>query len=462
VSTRGALDLDALRSSVSGRVLGPSDPGWDEARVAWHLEVDQRPAAIVEARSGDDVSATVRAAVAAGLRVAPQATGHNAGPLAPNLPGAVLVRTGALRDVEVDADRRRARIGSGALSEHLASAAQGVGLSALSGSSPNVGVVGYALGGGLSLPFARAHGLQSSGIAAALVVTASGDLAMVDDERDPDLAWALRGGGGNVGVVVSLELELHPVRETHAGWLAWDWEASASVLERWVDWSEGAPEAVTTSFRILQLPPLEDLPEPVRGRRLAMIDGAVLGGRKETDAILRPLRELRPEIDTFAPATPVDLLRLHLDPEPAVPIVTDHRILAAVPADAQAAVLELAGPGSGSPLLVVELRQLGGALARPPARPAALETLDGAAAFLAIAVAPDAEAAEAARARANLLAGSLASWSTGRTYLNLTEEPADPATLFSPESYRRLREVRARADPGGVFLANHAVPHPNE
>jgi FAD/FMN-containing dehydrogenase len=449
-------DLSSLRAGFDGEVYVQGDPGWDTARQAWQLQVDQRPAAVAIARSERDVVTAVRFARATGLRVAPQTTGHNAPPLEASLDGALMLKASGLRRVTFDPRARRARVGGGALWQDVVAPAHEYGLAALHGSSPTVGVAGYSLGGGLSW-LARRYGLQANSLTAVELVTADGELVRTDDEHEPELFWALRGGGGNFGVVTALEFELYPVRQAYAGWLAWDWRHAERVLTRWSAWATGAPAEVTTSARILQLPPFPELPEQVRGRRLVMIDGAVLGDPRAAEALVRPLRDLSREIDTFATVPVTALQRLHLDPEEPAPVVTGHRMLRGLTAEAVEAFVGAAGPGSGSTLLVAELRQLGGALARAPERHGALSHLEDPFALFGAAIAPDPEAAAAGNLSVGRLAEALGPWDSGRRYANFAETPTPAAALFSPPALRRLEPIKARVDPEGLFRASHAI-----
>src|SRR4051812_39856496 len=207
---------------------------------------------------------------------------------------------------------------------------------------------------------ARSHGLQTNSLTAIELVPADGELVRTDRDNDPELFWALRGGGGNFGVVTAIEFQVYPVREAYAGMLIWDWAHAERVLTGWAQWAKTAPDHVTTSFRIMQLPPLPEIPEPIRGRSIVIIDGAVQGD----PAVLEPLRALGPEIDTFATIPAPALVRLHQDPEEPMPYRSDTALIESLPAAGVEALLQMAGPKSGSPLAIVELRQMGGALAR--------------------------------------------------------------------------------------------------
>jgi FAD/FMN-containing dehydrogenase len=441
----------ALRDLCRGAVALPGDEGYDAARQAFNLAVDQRPAAVACPADAREVAEVVRAARAVGLRAAPQATGHNANPLGP-LDGSVLVKTSALCAVEIDPVARRARVGAGALWEDVVDAAAPHGLVALHGSSPNVGVVGYSLGGGMGW-LARSHGLQANSVTAIELVTAAGEIVRTDDQHDPELFWALRGGGGSFGIVTALEFRLYPLREIHAGFMLWDWTHAERVLDAWSAWAVTAPDHVTTSLRVMQLPPLEELPEFLRGRSIVMIDGAVQGD----PAVLAPLRALAPEIDTFDAVPASALARLHQDPEDPMPSVGETALIEALPAEAVRALLAVAGPGSGSPLEVVELRQAGGALRRVQPGHGAAAGVNANFVLFAGALALDPEMAAAKLAAMHALKAALEPWTNDGHYLNFAEEQVDVSRSFDRESWARLRAVKNRLDPDDVVHANHAI-----
>jgi FAD/FMN-containing dehydrogenase len=448
-----AAELHAL---CGGAVRLVGDAGYDAARVPWNVAVDQRPAAVAYPASADEVAEVVRTARRAGLRVAPQGTGHNPAPLAAgSLDDVVLVRTAAMKGVRVDPRTATARVDAGVLWQDAVEAASGHDLAALHGSSPDVGVVGYSLGGGIGW-YARSLGLQASSVTAVELVTAEGELVRADAQTEPDLFWALRGGGGSFGFVTALEFRLYPVGRPYAGMLVWDAADAGRVLRRWAAWAAEAPDSVTTSFRIIAVPPLPEMPEPFRGRTIAMIDGAVLADAEAGAAVLAPLTELGPEMNTFASVPAGDLTRLHNDPEGPSPSVSGSSLLGELP-DAAVEALLAAGPGADSSLVLAELRQLGGALGRPHPDGGALSMLPGRFAFFCVTVAPTPELAERGSVDTRRAVDALSPWQVG-SYLNLTEAPVDTSTGYAAADWDRLRAVRATVDPDGLFLANHQVP----
>jgi FAD binding domain len=450
------IDVDDLRAQFQGTVVAPGDAAWDEARAAWNLTVDQRPALVAIPADAADVVAIVDFAREHGLRVAPQGTGHNAGAIA-SLEGTILVKTTALRSVEIDVPRRRARVGAGVLWAEVTGPASEHGLAPLAGSSPDVGVVGYTLGGGLSW-LSRRHGLAANSVIAIEIVTADGRLVRCDRDHEPDLFWALRGGGGSFGVVTAIEFLLYPAPHVYAGAMLWPWERATEVLQRYVEWCRTAPDAISTSARLLQVPPLPDIPEGLRGRQFVAIDGAYLGEEAAAAEVLAPLRALAPEIDLFAPIPAAALSHIHMDPEHPVPGHGNGMVLTELTPAAIETLVAVAGPGSGSPLLAVEMRQLGGAIGVPPAEHGALAKIGGAFVLFAVGMAMTPEMGAAVEAHVDRVMAAMDPWDAGRRYLNFAERPTSASAFFPEGTMRRLQAVKAVHDPGDVFCSNHPVP----
>lgn len=456
LDARPTTPAESLRGLCAGGVHLPGDPAYDAARVPWNVAVDQRPAAVAIPHSAEEVAAVVRAAAAAGLRVAPQSTGHNAHPLAQGgLDDVVVVRLSELTGVTIDPARREARVVGGTLWRDVVAAAAEHGLAVMHGSSPDVAVAGYTLGGGLSW-YARQHGLAAHQLTAVELVTADGELVRADADHHPDLFWAVRGGGGNLGVVTALELRLLPVSDAYAGMLLWDRTAAAEVLRAWAAWTREVPESVTTSIRIMSFPPLPELPPFLSGRQLVVIDGAILESDERAAELLAPLRALSPEMDTFGRMPAAGLVDIHMDPPGPTPAVSHHALIDALPDEAQDALLAEVGDGSSTSLLFAELRHLGGALGRPDGS-GALSHLSGDYGLFCVAIAATPEMGTQGLADARAVTTAMEPWSTGALFLNFTEEQVDTSAGYDPESWARLQQVRSEVDPAGVFVANHRV-----
>ncbi len=448
-------DFAAL--ALEGTIATPDDAGWNEARQAWNLAADQRPEAVVFAEGAADVAATVRFAAENGLRVAGQGTGHGAFALAASLSGAILIKTERMRGVEVDSAARTARVEAGVLSAELGAAANRHGLCFLPGSSPDVGVTGYTLGGGLSW-FGRAHGFACNHVRAIELVDAAGEQRTVDAQNDADLFWALRGGGGGYAIVTALQVELLPHAEAYGGALLFPAALGAAAVRAYRDWAADAPAEATTVVRFVTPPDLPDVPEPLRGTPLLTIDGAFLGSQAEGEELFAPLRALgEPLMDTFAQMPTAELSRIHMDPENPVPGIGEGMTLAELPDEAIEAWVGAVGPESGMPLLLSEIRHLGAALARPAEGGGALSQLDAGFVMYSIGMPVTPELGAAIPAFLNRLEQTMAPWAAGGGYFNFTERPCEVDAILPAEVCARLAEVKRAHDPEGRIVANHAV-----
>jgi FAD/FMN-containing dehydrogenase len=446
------VDVRPLRSVLQGDVVTPQDGAWDEARQAWNLTVDQRPVAVVLPESAEDVRDTVRFAYEVGLRVAPQGTGHGAAALG-DLGDTILLKTERLRGVEIDAEARTARVAAGTIWIEVVEAAAEHGLAALAGSSPDVGVVGYTLGGGLSW-LARKHGIGANQVTAVELVTADGRLVRADAETNADLFWAVRGGGGNFGVVTALEFNLFPITEVYAGILWFPIDRAAEILNEWRAWTDGQPEEMTSVGRLLQFPPIPEIPEPVRGQSFVVVQAIFLGDEAEGAALLAPLRALGPVLDTVTTTPIAELGRLHMDPEGPAPGAGDGGMLADVDTELVDTLVDLT---VGSPLLSVEIRHLGGAVARPRPEHGAVSHFEAPFLLYAVGIAPTPEAKEIVEGVTAVLRDALAPWEADHTYLNFAETRRGGASLFGGDAYARLQRVKAEVDPQDVIRSNHPL-----
>jgi FAD/FMN-containing dehydrogenase len=436
-------------------VIEPGRDGWDTATQAFNLTVVQQPALVALPVDVEDVIQIVAFARANGMQVAAQRTGHNAEPLGA-MDDVILVKTDNLKGVEIDAERRIARVGAGSKWADVVPPASDLGLAALHGSTPDVSVAGYSLGGGVGW-YARKLGLSTNSIAAIEVVTADGHLRRVDAETDADLFWALRGGGGSFGIVTALEVELHAIPDIYAGVLFFPWERSSEVLHAWLEWTDTVPDEVTSVGRILQFPPLEEIPEPLRGGRFAIVEAVYMGDEASGSDLLKPLRDLGPAMDTFAMVRPADIAELHMDPPQPVPYTGEGQMLGRLDGEAIDRFVAAAGPESGSPLVSAEIRHVGGALRRPQPHHGALSTLDADYLTFAVGMVLDEETYRANRSQLDRVAEALGPYDNGRAYLNFAERRIDPARFYTPSVYRRLREVKRMFDPADVFRSNHPI-----
>lgn len=440
---------------MTATLLTAQDANWNVARGAFNILVDQQPAGIALPRSTDDVSAVVRSAAAGGKRVAAQRTGHNAEPLG-SLANTVLLRTDGLGGVQIDADAGTARVGAGVLWGDLLPRASELGLAALHGSAPNVGIAGYTLGGGVSF-YHRKHGLACNRVTAIELVIAGGEQIRVDADNEPGLFWALRGGGGSFGVVTALEFDLLPLPEIFAGALLFPAEQASEVLQGWREWTSGMPEEMTSVGRLMNFPPIPEMPEPLRGKSFAVLEVIYCGDVSDGDELVAPLRKLgSAAMDTIQAQPPAGIAELHMDPPAPVPYTSESRLTHELPASAIDSLVKAVGPGSGSQLASVELRHGGGALSRAPQDAGALATLPGSFITFAVGFVPAPEAMAPNRAWLGAYKAALEPYDAG-SYFNFVEYSFDITQIFQPEILDRLREVKQRYDPENLFQSNHPV-----
>jgi FAD binding domain/Berberine and berberine like len=451
-----ALTGSRFPPQLAGRLVLPSDADWDLARRAWNLAADQRPAAVALPESAEDVRKIVEFARVRDLRVAPQGSGHGAVSLGA-LHGTILLNTAPMRGVEVDRVAQRARVHAGESWEQVATAAAEHGLAGLAGSSPTVGVIGYSVGGGIGW-LARRYGLAANSILAADVVTADGRFVRADREREPDLFWAIRGGGGSFGVVTALEFSLYPVSEVYGGALFWPVARAREILCAWRAWTDGLQDEITSVARLRRIPLRPEIPARLRGRSFAIIEAAVIEAERDAVELLRPLRALGPEIDTFAMRPMTELSPLHMDPRQPMPRIGDGCLLADLPTAAVDAILATATPRSGSPIASLEVRHLGGALERRSSLHGALGSLDARFAAYAVGMAATPEEVSAVARQIDSVQDALAPWDAGSRYLNFAERSVDPCDFFRAATFARLRGIKARYDPDDLIRSNHPIP----
>ncbi|MFD6756876.1 FAD-binding oxidoreductase [Micromonospora gifhornensis] len=442
-------------------VVRPGQPEYDEATRVFNLAAPLRPAAAIVARDTEAVRAAVRYARAAGLAVRTHSTGHGAATAAP-MDDVLLIRTLITGGVRVDAHRRRAWIPAGTCWDAVIQAAAEHGLAAPHGSSPQVGVVGYLLRGGVSF-YGRHRGLAVNSVRAVELVTADGRLRRVDADTEPDLFWALRGGGGGFGVVTAVEIELFPVAGVVTGAAFWPVAHAAELIPRWQRWAEQSPWTATTSLRVMRLPDVPGVIDPeLSAGPVLCVDGVVVGpsaddvetAQRQAEELLRPLRSVAaPLRDSWRPTDCTQVPYSHLDPVEPLSLHGDHMLLGELGERGAGAFLAAAADPATT-LINVELRQLGGAFASPVPGGGALDHVGAAYAWLAggapggpLTLADVADAC--ARVRA-----ALRPWDTGSTVPSLVENVSQPQRHLTAARLANVDRVRLSVDPDGVFRSD--------
>ena len=436
-------------------LLAPGHPDYDAATLTFNTLVDLRADAVVAPANEAEAIAAVQYARRHGLRIAPQATGHNAAPLGA-LDGTMLISTSKLQSIDIDVATRRVRVGAGVKWEKVVPHLSAKGLAGLHGSSPDVGIAGYSLGGGMGW-LARKHGLQTNSVTAFEIVLADGRFVRADQYHEPDLFWALRGGNGNFGVVTAIEFAVYPVEELYAGAMFFPIERAGDVIHTWNASLASYPEELMTWAVMIRFPDLPEVPDVVRGGEYAILMAAYLGDEAEGQRLLRPIRELGPAMDTFAMVPPIALADLAMDPPEPLPFESKHDLLEELTPQAIDEMLDVVGAGTGSPVVLFQLRHLGGALSRRAPHAGARAALPGTVSLFAGGVAMDAATGERIAADLAGVQRAVADLRAGH-YPNFVEEPADARSFFDDITWARLRRVKAAVDPGDVFKGNFHIP----
>jgi FAD/FMN-containing dehydrogenase len=413
------------------------------------------PVAVVEAANAQDVVTAVRFAQAHDLEVAVQCTGHGA--WASGAPF-LLVHTGLLAELSIDPQGASARVGAGVRWQQVLDAAAPYGLGALCGSAPDVGVVGYLTGGGLS-PVARTFGYGSDLVTAFEVVTGDGELRRATATENPSLFWGLRGGKGTLGIVTAVEFGLLPVGELFGGALYFDGADAAIIVRAWRDWCQTLPRQASTSLAVLRLPAMPMVPPPLAGRCTVAVRFAWIGDAAEGTAVLAPMQDVADVILGGTGVMPFAAVgALHADPVEPMPVHERSMLLRELPPEAVEALLDVAGPEAECPQLLVELRLLGGAIADEPAEGSAVCHRDAAFTLASIGIAAP-PVIEATKAHSAHVMSVMEPWGNGAVQRNFVAsgDPAIVARCYDEATLTRLATIAAAYDPYGRIAGARAV-----
>jgi FAD/FMN-containing dehydrogenase len=439
---RGRLPCMALLIAPPSFIVAPDDPRYDDARRAWNLAADQHPAAVAQVESADDIGLAVRHARANGLKVTAQGTGHGALSLG-DLSDTLLIRTDRMRGVEIDVERRVARVEAGAQWQDVVPVAAQHGLAALHGSAPDVGVVGYTLGGGLSF-YGRRYGTAASRMLAVDLVTAGGEHVRASRKENADLFRALQGGGGAFGIVTHMEFELFPPGPIQAGHLFFPLERGREVFKAWAAIAPSFPRNATTIVRALRVPDIDGPPPEMRGKEFAFVESIVLGSPEEANALLAPIRELGPMLDTMNTVAIQDLQHLHMDPPEPVPGAGDHWTLPELSDAAVDTMFDTFGPS----IMMFEIRLGGEAVAE----------LGGPYIFFGGGMAATPEMGAAVLADLATMRDAVTPYRGTKLYANFVEHVGVAADeVWDADTLARLRGVKAAVDPANLIRSNHPL-----
>jgi FAD/FMN-containing dehydrogenase len=452
------ISAGELQARVKGDVLDPCHPRYDDARRAWNLVMDQYPALVLMAESAEDIVEAVRFAREAGLGVAVQATGHGVRRLADD---ALLINTSEMTGTSVDPERRTAYVDAGATWRPVLNEAQAHGLAPLLGSSPDLGAVGYTLGGGYGW-LGRKHGLSADSVRAFDVVLADGSLVRASQDENSDLFWGLRGGGGSLGIVAGMEVRLYPVTTVYGGNLFYPLEHAPEVFARYRDWVATMPEEMTSSVALMNVPPLPDMPELLRGQSFVVVSGCHSGTLEDGEALVRPWREWQmPVLDMFRRLPFSEVEHISSDPVDPVPVSVSGAWLDDLSDETAETLIRFTAPSGGPPpLLFLEVRHAGGAMQRVGAEASAYSVRDASFLMETVAIVPSPEVGALVAGHLAALKEALGSHLTGQVYNNFLEGEEARRLIaqgYSEEAYTRLRLLKAVYDPDNLFRYGYNI-----
>jgi FAD/FMN-containing dehydrogenase len=448
-----------LRDVLSGDVILPSEPDYEEARSVFNGMIDRRPAVIARCANTADVAAAVAFARETGLPAAVRGGGHSVAGLSVCEDG-ILIDLGGLKKIEVDPVAKTARAGGGVLWGELDAATQEHGLHTPGGRVTTTGIGGFTTGGGYGWTSSK-HGLACDNLISAEVVLADGRVVTASETENADLLWGIRGGGGNFGIVTEFEFELHELGPiVLAGLALWPLERAPEVVRAWRDYADGAPDELATACVIVTAPPEDFVPDNLKGQLALGIAAMYAGDVEEGAAVIQPLKDLEPVVDHIQPM-PYTAFQAALDPLAPKGNRNYWRgeYLPSLPDEAIDTFLEL-GPAAASqsmPLSQVVIFRIGQAVTAVPEDATAFSHRDAQYLFHPIAAWTDPADDDRVMAANRALAEAMRAHGTGAAYLNFTPEADRVREAYGTGKYRRLVELKDKYDPGNLFRLNQNI-----
>ena len=446
------ISIPDLRSDLNGEVIGPDDAAYDEARQVFFKGVDRRPAAVARVAGADDVARVVSFAREGGLELAVRSGGHSRAGYGTS-EGGIVIDLSGMRALDIDADAGTASVQTGVTAGEYTSAVGERSRATGLGDTGSVGIGGITLAGGIGF-LVRKYGLTIDDLLAAEVVTAEGEIVQTSEESEPDLFWAIRGGGGNFGVVTRLQLRLHEISEIVGGMVILP--ATPEVITGFMEAAEAAPEELSTIANVMLAPPLPLIPEEAYGKPVLLGLLADVGAVDQAERVLAPFRALgKPYADMVRP---MRYPEMYEGEGPPVPFMAGSNFFAdaLTPVDA-ATILEQLDQSTAM-MKAVQLRVLGGALARVPNDATAFAHRDRRLFVNIAAMYVDPAEADTHDLWVASLADSLGKGEAGGYVGFLGEEDEGTVRAAYPGStWDRLRELKRRYDPDNLFCLNHNI-----
>ena len=452
------FSIDDLRSRLTGRAFGPDDEGYDDARAILYDLEDRHPVAVARVASAEDVAAVVNVARETGMELAVRSGGHS-GASHGTTDGGLVIDLRDLKDVDVDPAARTAWAGGGATAEDVSKAADAHGLVIGFGDTGSVGIGGITTGGGIGY-LVRKYGLTIDNLVAAEVVTADGRIRLTDATHESDLFWAIRGGGGNVGVVTRFQYRLQPLGDAYGGMLFLP--ATADTIAGFIAAAEAAPEELSTIANVMPCPPMPFVPEELHGSLVIM--GMLLwsGAQEDGEPAMAPFRALaEPLADFVRPMRYPEMFPPEEPPaEDAPTMIASSRVLFMKHVDrevAQSIVDTIATVPAE--MGVAQIRVLGGAMARVAADATAFAFRDAPIMTIIAAIAFDPSKRPGTEQWVDRFKASLDQGYRG-AYVNfINDEGAERVRdAYPTETWSRLAEIKRRYDPTNLFHRNQNVP----
>jgi FAD/FMN-containing dehydrogenase len=444
-----------LRTDLTGRVVAPDDPDYDETRRVFLGDIDEHPAVIVRVADALDVSRVIAAARDTGLELAVRSGGHSPAGHCTTTGGIVL----DLRDMhalEIDASARTAWAEAGLTAGEYTTAAGAQGLATGFGDTASVGIGGITLGGGIGF-LVRAQGMTIDSLLGADVVTADGEVRMVDAEHEPDLYWAIRGGGGNFGVATRFHYRLHPLEEVVGGLLFLP--ATPETVHRFLEEAHAAPDEVSTIANVMPAPPMPFLPEERHGELMIMAFVVHAGGGEAGERAVAPFRSIAEPIADMIGPKPYPEIYLPEDPDYHPIALTRTYLIDRVDATTTETIieqLEAARPR----MRVTQIRALGGAMARVPNDATAFAHRDRRFMVSVASLYEQREERPEHEAWVNGLMGDLRKDQPAAAYVGfLADEGTERVhEAYPPPTWERLAAIKDHYDPTNLFRRNQNVP----
>jgi FAD/FMN-containing dehydrogenase len=450
-------NLQALRAQVIGDVITPDDSSYNTARLTWDLSVDQYPAIIVMAENAEDVAAGVRFASANGLSVVVQGTGH--GSMHPGN-GALLINTSRMQTVRVNAEAQTAWVDAGVKWQKVLDAATPLGLAGLLGSSPDVGVVGYTLGGGMGW-LARKYGYSADSVNRIEIVTPDGVLRNASADENAELFWGLRGGGSNFGVVTGMEIRLYPVKVLYGGTLFYPMEMFADALRFFREWVKNVPDEMTSSVTMMAFPPIPDVPEPLRGKRFTLLKFGFSGAPEWGKLLVDQWRAwAAPIIDMVGIVPFSEVATISADPVDPLAAAVANELFNEL-TDEAIEVFTRYASAENAPLAFTGIRHMGGALAHADRGGNAIGNRDAQFVAEILAVVPTPEIGKLIADYIAAFKDELYPHATGGVYLNFiqgSEAEQRARDAYAPGTFERLMALKAKYDPNNMFRYSFSIP----